>query len=93
MKYGIYTAGRAGTTSAKPDRRESIASLVDDLAGGSSLVVREYIHFLGTDPDPETVRSLGAADELTALTMPDEWYLQNGRELDLVVSYLPASKD
>lgn len=25
--------------------------------------------------------------------MPDQWYLQDGRELDLVVSYLPAVED
>ncbi len=93
MKYGIYLAGRAGTTSAKPDRPEKIASAVDDLTGGTPHVIREYIHFLGTDPDPEIVRSLGAADELVGLTMPDEWYLRDGRELDLVVSYLPPTED
>lgn len=93
MKYGIYLAGRAGTTCAKPDQPEKITSAVDDLMGGSSHVIREYVHFLGADPDPEIVRSLGAEDQLTSLTMPDEWYLQNDRELDLVVSYLPASED
>ena len=93
MRYGIYVAGRAGITSAKPDRPERVASLVDELTGGSRHVVREYVHFLGTDPDPEIIRSLGAANELTGLTMPDEWYLQNGRELGLVVSYLPPSED
>lgn len=93
MKYGIHLAGRAGTTSAKPDNPEMIASAVDDLMGGSPHVIREYIHFLGTDPDPEIVRSLGAENELTGLTMPDQWYLQNGRELDLVVSYLPVAEN
>ncbi|MCF8610209.1 hypothetical protein L5G28_08560 [Gordonia sp. HY285] len=93
MKYGIYVAGRAGTTSAKPDSPERIASAVDDLMGGSPHVIREYIHFLGADPDPALVRSLGADDELTGLTMPDEWYLQNERELDLVVSYLPSAEE
>lgn len=93
MKYGIYLAGRAGTTSAKPDRPAKIASAVEDLTGGTRHVIREYIHFLGTDPDREIVRSLGAADELVGLTMPDEWYLKDGRELDLVVSYLPPTED
>ncbi|MFD1825972.1 hypothetical protein [Mumia zhuanghuii] len=93
MQYGIYVAGRAGTTSAKPDRPERIASAVDDLTGGSPHVIREYIHFLGADPDPEIVRSLGAGDELAGLTMPDQWYLQSRRELDLVVSYLPSTED
>lgn len=93
MKYGIYLAGRAGTTSAKPDRPEKIAFAVDDLSGGTPHVIREYIHFLGTEPDPEIVRSLGSADELVGLTMPDEWYLKDGRELDLVVSYLPPTED
>lgn len=94
MKYGIYVAGRAGTTSAKSDSPERIASAVDDLMGGDSPhVIREYIHFLGADPDPDIVQSLGAADQLTGLTMPDQWYLQNGRELDLVVSYLPSTED
>lgn len=93
MKYGIYVAGRAGTTSAKPDSPEMIASVVDDLTGRSPHVIREYIHFLGADADPDIVHSLGAEDELTGLTMPDQWYLQNGRELDLVVSYLPSAED
>lgn len=93
MKYGIYLAGRAGTTCAKSDQPDKIASAVDDLMGGSAHVVREYVHFLGTDPDPGLVRSLGAEDELAGLTMPDEWYLQHDRELDLVVSYLPSTED
>lgn len=93
MKYGIYLGGRAGTTSAKPDSPARIASAVDNLVGGSPHVVREYIHFLGADPDPALVRSLGAENELTGLTMPDDWYLQEGRELDLVVSYLPSTED
>lgn len=93
MKYGIYVAGRAGTTSAKQDQPEKIAAAIDDLMGESPHVVREYVHFLGADPDPDLIHSLGATDELNGLTMPDHWYLQNGRELDLVVSYLPAAKD
>lgn len=94
MKYGIYVAGRAGTTSAKPDSPEKIASAVDDLMdSGAPHVIREYIHFLGADPDPALVRSMGAHDQLTGLTMPDQWYLEDGRELDLVVSYLPTTAD
>lgn len=93
MKYGIYLAGRAGTTSAKPDSHEMIASAVDVLTDESPHVIREYVHFLGADPDPDIVYSLGAADELVGLTMPDQWYLENGRELDLVVSYLPSAED
>ncbi|MBS1673301.1 MAG: hypothetical protein JSS74_04985 [Actinobacteria bacterium] len=93
MKYGVYVAGRAGTTSAKPDSARMIGSAVDDLTDGSPHVIREYIHFLGADPDPDIVHSLGAEDELVSLTMPDDWYLENGRELDLVVSYLPLAED
>lgn len=93
MKYGLHLAGRAGTTHCKPDRPDRIASAVDDLMGRATHVTREYVHFLGVDPDPEVVDSLGATNELDELTMPDEWYLEDVRELDLVVSYLPPTKD
>ena len=93
MKYGFHVAGRAGTTSSMPDSPESIASAIADLASDSPHVIREYIHFLGTDPDPVVVDLLGAESEFDSLTMPDQWYLESGRELDLVVSYLPATED
>ncbi|WP_203729120.1 hypothetical protein [Paractinoplanes durhamensis] len=64
-----------------------------ELGGGGPFVVREYVHFLGARPDPAVVASIGAAGELDGLTMPDDWYVSGGRELDLVVSYIPAVAD
>ncbi|MET0425120.1 MAG: hypothetical protein ABW046_14640 [Actinoplanes sp.] len=91
LRYGIYPGGRAGETCAKPDDPGRIATLVDELAGGQPFLVREYVHFL---PDrPAVVDALGAATEMDQLTMPDDWYLSGGRELDLVLSYLPAAAD
>jgi hypothetical protein len=56
-------------------------------------VIREYVHFLGDAAVPETVAALAAEGELDHLTMPDEWYVENGRALDLVASYLPRTAD
>lgn len=93
MKFGIYPGGRAATVCSHPPDPAAIGDLVDDLAGGNAFVVREYVHFFGDATPPDVVTSLGADDELAHLTMPDEWYVQAGRELDLVVSYIPQAAD
>ncbi len=78
---------------SRPADTAHIRRLVDELAGGGPLVIREYVHFFGADSDPETVSALGAEGELDHLPMPDEWYAEHGRELDLVASYLPRTAD
>ncbi|HEX6353304.1 hypothetical protein [Actinophytocola sp.] len=93
MKFGIYPGGRAGTVCSYPPDRAAIDGLVEDLAGGRPFVIREYVHFFGDTTPPDVVTSLGADHELEHLTMPDEWYVAGGRELDLVVSYLPRVAD
>ncbi|MFC7546940.1 hypothetical protein [Plantactinospora sp. GCM10030261] len=93
MKFGIYPGGRAGTVCSHPPDPAAIRTLVDDLAGGHPFVVREYVHFFGDATPPDIVTSLGAEDELARLTMPDDWYAEGGRELDLVVSYIPRTAD
>ncbi|MFB4307171.1 hypothetical protein [Actinomadura sp. GTD37] len=93
MKFGIYPGGRAGTVCSHPPDRAEIGALVEDLAGGRPFVVREYVHYFGDSAPPDVVASLGADDELARLTMPDEWYVEAGRELDLVVSYIPQAAD
>ncbi|WP_433343837.1 hypothetical protein [Micromonospora sp. CA-111912] len=93
MKFGIYPGGRAGAVCSYPPDPTAIRALVDDLAGGQPFVVREYVHFFGDDTPPDVVASLGADHDLAHLTMPDEWYVEGGRELDLVVSYLPQTAD
>ncbi|MFG1609086.1 hypothetical protein [Actinoplanes sp. NPDC049265] len=93
MKFGIYPGGRAGTMCSRPSEPEAVGRLVDELAGGGPFVIREYVHYLGDDPAPESVAAIGAEHELTRLTMPDDWYARDGRELDLVASYLPPAAD
>ncbi|MEV0675562.1 hypothetical protein AB0I60_03470 [Actinosynnema sp. NPDC050436] len=93
MKFGIHPGGRAGTTCSHPADPAAIRELVDRLAGGRPFVVREYVHHFGQPHRPDLAASLGAGHELDHLTMPDEWYAEAGRELDLVVSYLPAAPD
>jgi hypothetical protein len=93
VKFGIYPGGRAGTVCAAPPDPRAIGDLVDELAGGRPFVVREYVHFFGDATPSEVIASLGAAGELDHLTMPDDWYVSGGRELDLVVSYLPRAAD
>ncbi|MFC0506705.1 hypothetical protein [Micromonospora costi] len=93
MKFGIYPGGRAGVLCSYPPDPAAIRDLVDDLAGGRPFVVREYVHFFGDATPPDVVTSLGAEHELAHLTMPDEWYAEGGRELDLVASYIPRAAD
>lgn len=93
MKFGIYPGGRAATVCSHPPDPAAIGDLVDDLAGGNAFVIREYVHFFSDATPPDVVASLGAGDELAHLTMPDEWYVRAGRELDLVVSYIPQAAD
>jgi hypothetical protein len=78
---------------SRPSDAAGIRRLVDELSGGGPLVIREYVHFFGDDIAPETVTALGAEGDLDHLTMPDEWYVENGRALDLVASYLPRTAD
>ncbi|MER7445208.1 hypothetical protein [Micromonospora avicenniae] len=93
MKFGIYPGGRAGTLCSRPPDRVAIRDLIDGLAGGAPFVIREYVHFFGDATAPDVLTSLGAENELAQLTMPDEWYVEGGRELDLVVSYIPQVAD
>ncbi|MEV6909151.1 GNAT family N-acetyltransferase [Amycolatopsis sp. NPDC051071] len=93
MKFGIYPGGRAGTVCSHPPDPAAIRDLVDDLAGGRPFVVREYVHFFGDKTPPDVAASLGAENALDHLTMPDEWYVEGGRDLDLVVSYISQVAD
>ncbi|GAA0959383.1 hypothetical protein [Actinocorallia libanotica] len=93
MKFGIYPGGRAGTVCSLPQDPAAIGGLVDELAGGRAFVIREYVHFFGDATPPDVVASLGAEQDLARLTMPDAWYVEGGRELDLVVSYIPREAD
>ncbi|MBW4721976.1 hypothetical protein [Saccharothrix obliqua] len=93
MRFGIYPGGRAGPVSARPDDRVAVDALVGELAGGRPFAVREYVHFFDAATPPDVITSLGADHGLDHLTMPDEWYAAAGRELDLVVSYLPRRAD
>ena len=93
MKFGIYPGGRAGTVCSLPQDPAAIGGLVDELAGGRAFVIREYVHFFGDATPPDVVTSLGAEQDLARLTMPDAWYVEGGRELDLVVSYIPREAD
>ncbi|MEV6371423.1 hypothetical protein AB0L86_31530 [Micromonospora musae] len=93
MKFGIYPGGRVGTLCSRPPDPVATSDLVEMLADGRPFVIREYVHFFGDATAPEVVTSLGADKELAQLTMPDEWYVQGRRELDLVVSYLPQVAD
>ncbi|WP_409492107.1 hypothetical protein [Amycolatopsis sp. cmx-11-12] len=93
MKFGIYPGGRAGTVCSHPPDPVAIGALVDDLAGDQPFVIREYVHFFGDKTPPDVVTSLGADHELAHLSMPDDWYVERGHELDLVVSYLPQVAD
>ncbi|MEV4350438.1 hypothetical protein AB0J83_38775 [Actinoplanes sp. NPDC049596] len=91
MKFGIYVGSRAGATCAGPADPVHIGPLVDDLAGGQPFVIREYVRWCGGNTALE--QEIGAAGDLDHLTMPDDWYISGGRELDLVLSYLPPVAD
>jgi hypothetical protein len=91
MKFGIYVGSRAGATCAGPADPHHIGSLVDELSGGRPFVIREYVRWCGGNTALE--REIDAAGDLDHLTMPDDWYLTGGRELDLVLSYLPPVAD
>ncbi len=93
MKFGVYPGGRASTVCSYPPDPAVIGELVEDLAGGRPFVIREYVHFFGDATPPDVVASLGAENDLARLTMPDEWYVEGGRELDLVASYIPRVAD
>lgn len=93
LNFGIYAAGRAGRFISYADDPSQIDRLVGLLSGGRPFVVREYIHYLGRRPDADRVDTIGAAHELDGLTMPDSWYASEGRQLDLVLSYLPTDVD
>jgi hypothetical protein len=93
MRFGIYPGGRAGTVCSRPDDPDAVERLIDELAPDREFVIREYVHYLGDDPDPQTVASIGAGSELDHLTLPDAYYARPDRRLDLVVSYLPPAAD
>ncbi|MFI6074683.1 hypothetical protein ACIA5C_24300 [Actinoplanes sp. NPDC051343] len=91
MRLGIYVGSRAGATCAGPADPRRIGPLVDDLSGGRPFVIREYVHWCGGNTELE--QEIDAAGDLDHLTMPDDWYVTGGRELDLVLSYLPPVAD
>ncbi|HEY0494494.1 MAG TPA: hypothetical protein VGD48_02060 [Kutzneria sp.] len=91
MKFGIYVGSRAGATCAGPADPLRIGPLVDELSGGRPFVIREYVHWCGGNTALE--EEIGASGDLDHLTMPDDWYVTGGRELDLVLSYLPPVAD
>lgn len=91
MKFGLYVGPRAGAVCAGPADPARVAPLVDDLSGGRPFVIREYVRWCGGNTELEA--EIGAEHDLDRLTMPDEWYVTGGRELDLVLSYLPPVAD
>ncbi|MCP2328794.1 hypothetical protein HDA40_007301 [Hamadaea flava] len=91
MKFGIYVGSRAGATCAGPADPQRIGPLVDELAAGRPFVIREYVRWCGGNTSLE--REIDASGDLDHLTMPDDWYVTGGRELDLVLSYLPPVAD
>ncbi|MGW3783588.1 hypothetical protein ACWD5Z_03335 [Micromonospora chokoriensis] len=91
MKFGIYVGSRAGATCAGPADPLRVGPLVDELSGGRPFVIREYVHWCGGDTALE--QEIDASGDLDHLTMPDDWYVTGGRELDLVLSYLPPVAD
>ncbi|MFC9997645.1 hypothetical protein [Nocardia sp. NPDC127526] len=93
MTFGIYAAGQVSTVTGPPDNRVVIDSLVRLLQGDAPFLVREYLHFLGDPPDPERAEVLHPERVRTELTMPDRWYREQGRQLDLVLCYLPVTAD
>ncbi|SDS74283.1 hypothetical protein [Actinoplanes derwentensis] len=91
MRFGIYIGSRAGATCADPADPLRIGPLIDDLSGGQPFVIREYVRWCGGNTALE--QQIGASGDLDHLTMPDDWYVTGGRELDLVLSYLPPVAD
>ena len=91
MKFGLYVGSRAGATCAGPADPLRIGPLVDELSGGRPFVIREYVHWCGGNTALE--QEIDASGDLDHLTMPDDWYVAGGRELDLVLSYLPPVAD
>jgi hypothetical protein len=91
MKFGIYVGSRAGATCAGPADPRRIGPLVDKLADGHPFVIREYVRWCGGNTALE--QEIDASGDLDHLTMPDDWYVTGGRELDLVLSYLPPVAD
>ncbi len=93
LLFGVYAAGQVSTVAGPPDDRAAIADLVRRLQGDAPFVVREYLHYLGTPPDPERAAVLHPERVYGELTMPDRWYLEEHRQLDLVLCYLPTAVD
>lgn len=93
LLFGVYAAGQVGTIAGIPDDRAAVDELVRRLQGDAPFVVREYLHYLGTPPDPERAAVLHPDRVYGELTMPDQWYLDGHRQLDLVLSYLPVAAD
>ncbi|WP_406230817.1 hypothetical protein [Nocardia sp. NBC_01009] len=93
LTFGIYAASQVGTSIGAPDDVAAIDTLVTALQSGKPFAVREYLHYLGAEPEPERVAVVDPERELRGLTMPDEWYVDQRRQLDLVLSYLPTSAD
>jgi hypothetical protein len=91
MKFGLYIGNRAGATCAGPADPRRIGPLVDELSGGRPFVIREYVRWCGGNTALE--QEIDASRDLDRLTMPDDWYVTGGRELDLVLSYLPPVAD
>jgi hypothetical protein len=91
MKFGIYVGSRAGATCAGPADPRRIGPLVNKLADSRPFVIREYVRWCGGNTALE--QEIDASGDLDHLIMPDDWYVTGGRELDLVLSYLPPVAD
>ncbi|NNH69556.1 hypothetical protein HLB23_06685 [Nocardia uniformis] len=93
LLFGVYAASQVSAIAGPPDNRAAIGDLVRRLQGDAPFVVREYLHYLGTPPDPERAAVLHPDRVYGELTMPDQWYLDGHRQLDLVLCYLPVAED
>lgn len=93
LLFGVYAASQVSTIVGPPDDRAAVGDLIRRLQGDAPFVVREYLHYLGTPPDPERAAVLHPDRVYGELTMPDQWYLDGHRQLDLVLSYLPVEAD
>ena len=92
MKFGLYVGSRAGATCAGPADPLRIGRLVNELSGGHPFVIREYVHWCGGNTALE--QEIDASGDLLTTDHARRLYVAwGGRELDLVLSYLPPVAD